>query len=128
ETGRIVISRVVCSAMSEVTVMLTGAGGSASSNVVDALRQSGRGYRIVGVDVSPIKLHLSTADVRAIIPRADEAGYGPALSALVARHQAAMVHPQPDPEVLAVGALRDQLGGAATFLPGQDVLRLVAEK
>src|SRR5205807_9205353 len=36
-------------------------------------------------------------------------------------------HAQPDPEVLVLGALWDQLG-AATFLPSQDALCLVADK
>lgn len=110
------------------TVLLTGAGGSATANVVDALRLSGAGYNLVGVDVSPARLHLSTADERAIIPRAGEMEYGPALRALVARHDVTFIHPQPDPDVLAVGALRDCLGTAVTYLPSQRALHLVADK
>lgn len=112
----------------DVTVLLTGAGGSACANVLDALRISGRGYRVIGVDVSPQKLHLSAADVRVIIPRAGEPGFAAALGRLVAEHGVAVVHAQPDPDVLALGAARAGLGGAATYLPAQETLRLAADK
>src|SRR5438105_4353338 len=109
------------------TIVLTGAGGSACANVVDALRLSEHAYRIVGVDASPLKLHLSRGDECAVIPRADDPAYGAALRAVIAKHGADVVHAQPDPEVLVLGALRDQLG-AATFLPSQGALCLVADK
>jgi carbamoyl-phosphate synthase large subunit len=113
--------------MSGPTVLLTGAGGSASANVLDALRLSGRGYRVVGADVSPVKLHLSHADSRAVIPRPSDAGFADALNALIAEHHVDVLHPQPDPEVLAIGALRHSLS-AVTYLPAQDALLLVADK
>jgi glutathione synthase/RimK-type ligase-like ATP-grasp enzyme len=113
--------------MSGPTVLLTGAGGSASANVLDALRLSSRGYRVIGADASPAKLHLSQADRRAVIPPPSDAGYASALNSLIAEHDVDVVHPQPDPEVRAVGALRDSLD-AATYLPAQDALELVADK
>ena len=114
--------------MASETVLLTGAGGSACANVLDALRIAGRGYRVVGVDVSPQKLHLSSADVRVIIPRAGQPEFAGALRTLVAEHGVAVVHPQPDPDVIALGEIRDRLGDAATYLPAQTTLRLVADK
>src|SRR5438132_2373280 len=113
--------------MSGPTVLLTGAGGSASANVLDALRLSGRGYRVIGADASPVNLHLSHADARAVIPRPSDAGFADALNALIADHRVDMLHPQPDPDVLAIGVLRHSLG-ARTYLPEQDALQLVADK
>lgn len=113
--------------MDPVSVLLSGAGGSAAANVLDALRASERQYRTIGVDASPLKLHLSRADVRAVVPRASEPGFVPALQRLVAEHRVDALHPQPDPDVLAIGAARDTLG-AATYLPAQATLELVADK
>jgi len=110
------------------TLLLTGAGGSACANVIDALRQSEHAYHIVGVDASAARLHLSAADERVVVPRADASGYAAALRGLVAGHGVAVVHPQPDPDVLAVGALRDDLSGAVTYLPAQTSLQLVSDK
>jgi carbamoyl-phosphate synthase large subunit len=108
-------------------VLLTGAGGSAAANVHDALRRSGRGYQVVGADVSPIKLHLSGAETRFVIPRADDPSYKSALVALIESFGIEVVHPQPDPEVLAIGAMRAELP-AATYLPAQACLEIAADK
>jgi biotin carboxylase len=109
------------------TVLVLGAGGSAAANVIDALRRTPRGYRIVGADASPVKLHLSRADDRVVVPRADAAGYIDAVTCAVERWSCDVVHAQPDPEVLAIGAARQRIG-ARTYLPPQDVLELAGDK
>lgn len=110
-------------------VLLTGAGGSAAANFLDALRRSGRNYRVVGADSSPVRLHLSAADTRLLIPRADGgiAPYRDALLAAIEGWNIDVVHPQPDPEVRLIGSLRSELP-AATFLPSQPALELAADK
>jgi hypothetical protein len=108
-------------------VLLTGAGGSAASNVHDALRRSGRPYEVVGADVSSIKLHLSSAATRFIIPRADHPDYKTAMISLIEASAIDVVHPQPDPEVLAIGSIRTELP-AATYLPAQGSLEIAADK
>jgi carbamoyl-phosphate synthase large subunit len=108
-------------------VLLLGAGGSAAANVLDALRRSSREYSVVGADASPIRLHLSGADTRIVIPRAGRAGYAEAVIASVREHCCEVVHAQPDQDVLALGAIRDILP-AATYLPRQAVLELAADK
>lgn len=110
-----------------ITVLLTGAGGSAAANVLDALCRAERPYRIVGVDASATKLHLSRAELRFTVPRASDAGFAEAMRHLCVANGVAVVHAQPDPDVIAVGAARDQFG-AATFLPPQHVLELAADK
>jgi biotin carboxylase len=109
------------------TVLLTGAGGSAASNVHDALRRSERPYRVVGADSSAVKLHLSCAEERFLIPRADHSNYQMALINLIKLTKADIVHAQPDPEVLAIGAMRATLP-AATYLPAQEALEVAADK
>lgn len=109
------------------TILLTGAGGSAAANVHDALLRSTHSYQVVGVDVSPIKLHLSRADTRFVIPRAGDNQYGGALAALIDELGIDVIHPQPDPDVLAIGALRDELV-VRTYLPGQESLEIAADK
>jgi hypothetical protein len=108
-------------------VLLLGAGGSAAANVLDALRRSQRDYFVTGADASPVKLHLSSADERFVIPRADAPGYLEALVVGIQKFRCEIVHPQPDPDVRAVGRLRDQLP-ALTYLPSQDALDLAADK
>jgi predicted ATP-grasp superfamily ATP-dependent carboligase len=109
------------------TVLLLGAGGSAAANVLDSLRRASAHYRVVGADASKMKLHLSGADDRLVIPRAGDDGYAAAIIAAVERFGCDVVHPQPDPDVLAIGQLRDEIP-AATYLPDQSALVLAADK
>jgi biotin carboxylase len=109
------------------TVLITGAGGSAAANVVDALRRAGNEYRVIGADASPVRLHLSRADERFVVPAASSPEYGDALRWAVKEWDVQVVHAQPDPEVLALGRLRDEVG-AATFLPSQAALATAADK
>ena len=109
------------------SVLVLGAGGSAAANVIDALRRADRDYRIVGADASPVKLHLSTADERVVVPRADAPGYIEAITCAAERWSCEVVHPQPDPDVMAIGAARDQIG-ARTYMPDQAVLEVAGDK
>ena len=109
------------------TVLLLGAGGSAGANVIDALRLSPHGYRVVGIDISPVRLHLSLADERVVGCRPSDPSYADGLRRVVESRGVEIVHPQPDPEVLAIGALREELG-ARTFLPAQATLETAADK
>jgi len=109
------------------SVLVLGAGGSAAANVVDSLRRADHDYRIVGADADPRNLHLSVADERVIVPRADDPGYSGAIVATIEQYVCDIVHPQPDPDTRAIGALRDRLP-ARTFLPAQAVLELAADK
>lgn len=109
------------------TVLITGAGGSAAANVVDSLRRSDRGYRVIGADASPVRLHLSQADERFVIPHAASPDYGDAVRWAVKQWDVDVVHPQPDPEVIAVGRLREEVG-SATFLPSQAALETASDK
>lgn len=109
------------------TILLTGAGGSASSNVAAALTAAGRGHRLIGADTSAEHLHLAPMEERWLLPRADDPSYVETLIALLEETSADVLHAQPDPEVLVIGAHRELLP-AATYLPGQEVLELAADK
>ena len=109
------------------TVLLLGAGGSAAANVLDALRRADHDYRVVGADADARNLHMSTADERIVVPRADDAAYERAIVAAIEEYGCDIVHPQPDPDTRRIGELRDSLP-ARTFLPAQDVLELAADK
>jgi carbamoyl-phosphate synthase large subunit len=109
------------------TVLITGAGGSASANVIDALQRAETHYDVVGADISPIRLHLSQAAVRCLLPRPDHPSYLSALLAAIKTWDVDVVHAQPDGEVKVVGQIRDELGDR-TFLPTQDVLAIAGDK
>jgi carbamoyl-phosphate synthase large subunit len=108
-------------------VFLTGAGGSASENVLDSLEQATTRYRVIGADVSPIKLHLSSAHERCLVPLASDLHYLTALNSAIRHFDAQILHVQPDPEVRKIGANRSQID-AATFLPSDKALQIAGDK
>ena len=95
--------------------------------MLDALRLADDAYRVVGADASPVKLHLSAATERLVVPRADAPGYLDAIRTAVERWDIDVVHAQPDPDVLAIGGGRDTIP-ARICLPSQEVLERAADK
>jgi hypothetical protein len=108
-------------------ILLLGAGGSAAENVIDALRRAEPAYRIVGADASNVKLQLSTADERIVVPRATDDSYLEAIGWAIDKWGCEVVHAQPEPDVRAIGAGRDRIA-ARTYLPTQAVLEVAADK
>jgi biotin carboxylase len=108
-------------------VLLTGAGGSAAANVFDALRRASNEYRVVGADISPVRLHLSLADARCVLPPVSDDRYLDSLIATLEHHRIDVLHAQPDPEVSAISRIREVLP-SATFLPSHDAIETASDK
>ena len=109
------------------TILLTGAGGSASANVIDSLNLAPEEINVIGADISPTRLHLSKAETKFILPRCDEEDYLDRLNFSVERLKIDVLHPQPDPEVSFISENREKIN-AATFLPTREALRLAQDK
>jgi carbamoyl-phosphate synthase large subunit len=109
------------------TVLVTGAGGSASTNLIDALRLGGHVDRVIGADLDPIRLQLSAADSNYILPRADEPTWVDAINWISEREKVDVLFCQPDVEVMALGRHRAQIA-PAVWLPSQSALETAADK
>ena len=108
-------------------VLLTGAGGSAAANVFDSLRRAENRYRVVGADISPVRLHLSLATDRCLLPAVSSDRYLDALIATLDHYRIDVLHAQPDPEVLAISRERRSIP-AATFLPAHEAIEIASDK
>jgi hypothetical protein len=108
-------------------LLLTGGGGPAASNFLDALRLDGGPDHVVAVDTSPYHLELLEADARYLVPPVTDPGYLEALVRVIEREHIDVVHPQPDPEVRFLAQVADTLP-ARTFLPPGDVVVLAQDK
>ncbi len=110
-------------------ILVTGAGGSAASNFVDALRLAAGDdpMTIIGVDVKPHHLPLTKTDRNYIVPRADSPDYLAAVNRVIARERIDLVHAQPDVEVETLSRRRGELE-ARTFLPPDATIALCADK
>ena len=110
-----------------ITIILTGAGGSAAENYLQSLRLSKLEIRVVGADIAPARLHLSSADERFVLPRLDDPNYLPALNSAISYYSADILHSQPDAEVTFVGRNREKIT-ANLFLPSQQTLEIASDK
>jgi carbamoyl-phosphate synthase large subunit len=108
-------------------LLLTGIGGSASSNVLDALKLSDLELDIVGVDSSRQMIALSNLKEKFIVPLASSEEYLEDIMKIVEKFQIQVIHAQPDPEVNLLSANREKLS-AKVFLPDRDAIALASDK
>ncbi len=112
---------------SDLAVVVTGAGGSASANVIDSLNRASTKYFVVGADASSLKLHMSLAPEKYVIPLASDDNYVSGLNSLLSKTGCKVLHVQPDPEVRAVSRHRAQIK-AHMFLPTDAAIQLAGDK
>jgi carbamoyl-phosphate synthase large subunit len=96
---------------------------------VDIVTAFGRaGATTLAVDVNELAPALYAAERRALVPAVDDAGYIPALRALVELHDVRLIVPLADLDHLLLSERRDELSGALVLLPPPDTIRLCEDK
>ena len=108
-------------------ILVTGGGGSAASNFVDALRQADREYEIVAVDTRPYHLQLIDADAKFLVPSVQDPAYVETMNRIIAAQRIDFVHAQPDVEVAFLARNAERVD-ARLFLPPADEIELCHDK
>lgn len=108
-------------------VLVTGSGGTPSTNFVRSLRLSGEPFYIIGTDADKFSLMRSETDERHLVPLASERDYIDVLNDVIRETGAEFVHAQPDQEIGAISENRDRLA-AATFLPARRTVEILQDK
>jgi carbamoyl-phosphate synthase large subunit len=108
-------------------ILVTGAGGGGSTNLINSLRKSGRDLHICGSNLDPAILAKSTADEQFLLPVATDDAYITHMSALVEQQGIELVIPNSDREVHRVSQDRDLLP-CRTYLPPHDTVVTCQEK
>jgi len=114
--------------MAKKTVLLTGCGGIPTLNVLRCLRHEGDDYRIIGVDCDQYHIFLTRGYERKyLVPRADQPRYIEELNRIIDKEGVEFLHAQPDVEVAALSARREDIR-TTMFLPSKDVVKLCHNK
>lgn len=113
--------------MKPARILITGAGGSAAHNFVDALKLSSTDYYLVGTDTRPYHLELAQTDQKYLVPPVSDPGYLPTMNKIIDREKIDLVHTQPDVEVAFLAQYRDKLN-AKVFLPPTSEIDLCHDK
>lgn len=109
-------------------ILVTGAGGSATSNFVDSLLLLEKtSLSIVGVDSSAWMLPLSKLEKNFLVPDARHPNYISTINRICKENQIDVLHAQPDSEVLILSQLRNELN-CKIFLPDHAEIVLSSDK
>ena len=102
-------------------VLVTGSGGVAGVNFVNALRVANEKIFVVGTDYDKYHIEFSDVDVRVRSPKHDDAGFVPLISSLVKKHKIDFVHPQPSVEAAVIAKNRKAISGKC-YLPNWNII------
>jgi carbamoyl-phosphate synthase large subunit len=108
-------------------ILITGAGGSPSTNFVRSLRDAPEQFYIVGTDSDPYLLMRSEADTNYLIPKVSDPKYLQALNSIIKKEKISLIHAQNDNELASISANRDQLK-AKVFLPEIEIVSICQNK
>ena len=110
-----------------MNLLVTGIGGSASSNFIDSIRIANLDIHIAGVDNSPNMISLSNLEEKYLIPSANDLSYISKLNQIIAKHDSDVLHAQPEAEVKVISDHRDEIA-AKHFLPSKEAIDLASDK
>ncbi|MEM1514809.1 MAG: hypothetical protein QXH24_01985 [Candidatus Bathyarchaeia archaeon] len=108
-------------------IIITGAGGPASINLIYSLKIAPEKIYIIGVDVNKYRINLAPVNSKFIVPKATEDGYIDSLNEIIQRENVDFVHAQPDIEVRVLSENREKLK-ANVFLPSKQAIRICQDK
>lgn len=111
------------------TVLLTGAGGSGTVDIIRSLKASGR-YRIVALDASFYSRGFSLADAGYVVPFATDRQFVTSLEQIYAKEHPNFVIPLVDEEIPHFHALAKKLGpqGPQVVAPRREFCEATLDK
>jgi len=108
-------------------ILITGAGGSPSTNFVRSLRMAKEKFFIIGADCNEFYLQRAETDLKVLIPSADDKFYIPMLKQIIKETKPNLIYSQPDQEILQISKHRNELG-VRTFLPAHRTIEICQDK
>ena len=108
-------------------ILITGAGGGGSNNLIRSLRASSLDLEIYGSNLDPFILATSRADKNFLLPSASEPTYINALLSKIEEEGIDLVIPNNDREVRRISDERSKIS-CRLFLPPRDVVAVCQDK
>lgn len=108
-------------------IIITGAGGSPSTNFVRSLRLAPEKFFLIGLDCDKYYLQRAETDLKFLVPYAYDKHYLPILKQIIKETKAELIYSQPDPEIFQISKARHKLG-VRTFLPSHRTIEICQNK
>jgi len=111
-------------------IIIAGAGGAPSENVILSLLEDDRSEELVGMGSEETDLILSRAKLKYKVPYAVELGYKDALLKLLNYEKPDLIHFQNDIEILEASKLRNEIlkTGTKLYMPRHEVIENCVDK
>lgn len=108
-------------------ILITGAGGSPSTNFVRSLRAAPEKFHLIGADCDKYYLERAETDEKFLIPEKTDKNYIKALNDIIEKTGAEFIHFQNSAEIEKISENREQLK-AKCFLPSKKTIRICQNK
>ena len=108
-------------------ILITGAGGSPSTNFVRSLRKSGEKFHLIGTDCDKYCLQRAETDEKYLVPPKDDKNYIDFLNDIIERTGAEFIHGQNSAELEVISENRDKLK-AKYFFPAKETIKICQNK
>ena len=108
-------------------ILITGAGGGGSNNLIRSLRASSLDLEIYGSNLDAFILAKSEADKNFLLPSASEPNYIDALLHRIQNEDVDLIIPNSDREVRRISDERDKIP-CRFFLPPRDIVEMCQDK
>ncbi len=108
-------------------ILITGAGGSPSTNFTRSLRRAPEKFYLIGVDCNKYYLQRAETDEKYLIPPKDDKYYLPMLNEIIKNKRVDFIHIQNSSEIEFLSEKREELK-TKYFLPNKETVRICQNK
>lgn len=111
-------------------ILLGGAGGAPTENVVCSLKKAKKKEYLVGIGSEPYDMILSAVDVKYQVPYAVASSYKKRLFEILDKEKPDMVHFQNDLEIREISRIRDEIlaRGIGLYMPSPKIVETCVDK
>lgn len=111
-------------------ILLAGAGGAPTENVVKSLIESKNKYTLLGMGSEALDLIQSSVEKKFLVPYATDKNYEKQLLSLLRMEKPDLVHFQNDIEILEASKIRDKIVSTGTnlFMPSHETIEKCVNK
>ena len=103
-------------------ILITGAGGSPSTNFVRSLRQSPEKFYLIGVDCDKYNIQRAETDKKHLIPPKDDEYYLEILNNIIKETKTDFLHAQNSAELEVLSENREKLGNPSAKFYNENII------
>lgn len=111
-------------------ILISGAGGAPTENVVRSWKESGKEEYVVGIGSEPFDMVLSSVDIKYQVPYSTELNYKGRLLEILDKERPDFAHFQNDIEIRTISRMREELlnRNIKLFMPSKETIEICVDK